>query len=400
MLRTGTICASLLYSYLTTNIPSSDDAVSDHEKRLQKIRYLSDAFSNCGGLLSKISQIINLDNGNYDNKVFSECKPYNSEKTIQFILNELSNNENFKDIHDFDSNIFKSGSVGQVHKAKLNNQDVIIKVKYIGLQEQFDTDITIIDTIVLYIYGKDYIEPLKYVKIKIIEELDYTNEIKNYKLFKENWNDHNNIKIVNAHEDLCTDSVITMDYINGEILYNFIKTASVEEMDFISMRLVEFIFTSLFKHNLFYNDIHYGNFIVEDKNILHVIDFGSINIIDNELLHNIKLLYNSLYNDDEEMFYILFEELGILTDNIETEEEIDFMYQYMKLMLEPILTKGTFKFTPEWYKKSLEYNTYHDKWVLPANLIYFNKIQMGLFSLLTQMNAKGNYSDLITNLIE
>ena len=45
----------------------------------------------------------------------------------------------------------------------------------------------------------------------------------------------------------------------------------------------------MFKNQLFYSDIHYGNFLIQNKEILCIMDFGCINYIDDELLKNRQL---------------------------------------------------------------------------------------------------------------
>ena len=404
MLRTGSICASFLYTYFTgdDNIDNSNNVDKNFKKKKYKLKCLSEVFEKHGGLLSKLSQVINMDNGNFNNKVFDECIPYNKEKTTEFILNEIDTNKNFIDnVIDFKTDVYKSGSIGQVYKAKLKNNDkIIIKVKYYGIQEQFETDINILYTVTKYFHGSDIIDVVDYVKSKLNEELDYGLEVKNYKMFQDIWKDNNNIKIVNIIEDLCTNSIITMKYIDGENLYDFINNSSQEEINYIGLKIIEFIFVSLFKHALFYNDIHYGNFLIENKNILHILDFGSINHIEDEVLHNLKLLYKSLYDEDKDMFYVILEELGVLNDTIDTDEELEFMYNFFITVLEPILHKGEYTFTTEWYSITDTHYSYFEKWSIPPNLVYLNKIRIALFSLLVKMNVSGNFSDLIISLIE
>ena len=337
MLRTGSICASFLYTYFTgeDNIDNSNNnADKNFKKKKYKLKCLSEVFEKHGGMLSKLSQIINMDNRNFDNKVFDECVPYNKEKTNEFVMNEINTNKNFINyVIDFETDIYKSGSIGQIYKAKLkNNEKIIIKVKYYGIQEQFETDIGLLYTVTKYFHGSELINVVDYVKSKLSEELDFGIEIKNNKIFQDLWKDNENIKIVNIIENLCTDSIVTMKFIDGENLHDFINNSSQEEINYIGLKIMEFIFVSLFKHGLFYNDIHYGNFLIENKNILHVLDFGSINHIEDEVLYNLKLLYKSLYYEDKDMVYLILEELGVLNDTINTHEELEFMYKLLCLL--------------------------------------------------------------------
>ena len=89
-----------------------------------------------------------------------------------------------------------------------------------------------------------------------------------------------------------------------------------------------------------------------------------------------------------------------MNDTIDTDEELEFMYNFFITVLEPILHKGEYTFTTEWYSITDTHYSYFEKWSIPPNLVYLNKIRIALFSLLVKMNVSGNFSDLIISLIE
>jgi predicted unusual protein kinase regulating ubiquinone biosynthesis (AarF/ABC1/UbiB family) len=416
MLRTGSICASFLYKYLTTNDndneKETDDNVKDYvedkegdidfKKKKFKIKCLSEVFADCGGILSKISQIICMDYGDYENTVFSDCKPYNPEKTIDYLRKEL-NSEKYKDkILDFDYNVYKSGSIGQVHKAKtIDGEDIVLKVQYYGLYEQFKIDIGILNTLTTVLFYKEELKDvLVGVEKKVYQELDYIREIENHNLVYDLWKDDENIKISRIINELCTDKIISLKYIDGESLTSFVNNSTIEERNYIATKIGEFIFTTIFKYKLFYGDIHYGNFLVKDKKTLYVMDFGFISEIDDELLHNLKMLYKSLYEEDDELFYAIVEDLGILNERIKEDEDIKFMLRRFKEFLEPLLCKGNFDYNNEWYKKIGTADKRSEYWGLTDEIVVFAKIPFGFLSMLVNMNVNINMSEIILKLIE
>jgi predicted unusual protein kinase regulating ubiquinone biosynthesis (AarF/ABC1/UbiB family) len=411
MLRTGSICASFLYKYLTTNdnedgketegdVKDEDDI--DFKKKKFKIKCLSDVFADCGGILSKISQIMCMDYGDYENTVFSDCKPYNPEKTIEYLRKEL-NSEKYKDkILDFDYNVYKSGSIGQVHKAKtIDGEDIVLKVQYYGLYEQFKIDIGILNTLTNVLFYKEELKDvLVGVEKKVYQELDYVREIESHNKVHDLWKDDETIKISGIINELCTDKIISVKYIDGESLTSFVNNSTIEERNYIATKIGEFIFTTLFKYKLFYGDIHYGNFLVKDKKTLYVMDFGFISEIDDELLHNLKILYKSLYEEDDELFYAIVEDLGILNDKITEDEDIKYMLKRFKDFLEPLLFKGNFDYNNEWYKKICVSDKRTEYWGLTDEIVVFAKIPFGFLSMLVNMNVNINMSEIILKLIE
>ena len=404
MIRTGTICASFLYKYFTTENKTENISNEDVEfrKKKFKIKCLSDVFADCGGILSKMSQIISMDCGEYENNVFSDCKPYNPEKTLDFIKSQISNDQYKDKIFDFDFNIYKSGSIGQVHKAKnINGEDIVMKVQYAGLYEQFKIDIGIFNNVSRFLFDKlEVTELLKGIEDKLYQELDYELEVTNHNLIYDIWKDDEYIKISEVVNDLCSEKIITLKCVNAESLSSFVNNSTQEEKNFIATKIFEFVFITLFKYKLFYSDIHYGNFLVKDKNILYVMDFGCITEVNDELLHNLKLLYKSLYDGDDDLFYVITEELNILTDKIKSDEEIKFLLDRFKVILKPLLYKGNFEFNSEWYTELNYYDSKTEDWGLSAELVMFTKIPFGLLSMLVSMNANINVSEILLKIIE
>jgi predicted unusual protein kinase regulating ubiquinone biosynthesis (AarF/ABC1/UbiB family) len=395
MLRTGKICASLLYKYISSSLSEEND---DIIAKSLKLKCLSEVFENCGGVLTKISQIMKYQYGISDSSVFSECKPYNEKETLQFILDKIEDKNYSKNIKSFDSNVYKSGTVGQIHKAVyINDQEIVLKVQYSGLLEQFKTDISILKSIIKFMFStlSDTIED---IEIKLYEELDFTNEFDNHETFYKIWENNEYIKIPKLIPELCDNKIMGMSLIHGENLNDFINNSTQEEKNKIGILLVQFVFTSLYKHNIFYNDSHYGNFIIENKDTLHIVDFGSVNVYNDELLNKIKVFHKSMINDDIEGFYESAKELGIINDEI-SEESREILFPTMKRICKPWIMNDEFEFTGDFIRELTIHETHLSKEWKSGDIIYLAKIPYGLCNILQKLNLKYNFHDFFTNLI-
>lgn len=401
MLRSSSICISFLYNYLTSeSVPSENEGGDALIKKGHKLKCLADTFASYGGVLAKLSQILCFEHEK--NNVFSDCKPYCQEETIEFIKNEyVSNPEFFKDISNLDFNVFKAGSVGQVHKAIYKSETpVVIKVQYLGLFEQFQTDIFILDKLTSYLfYFADYSNAMCSVKTKLYEELDYSIEFKNQQTMYDLWSSSENIQIARLIPELCTGNLLTMTYIDGYGLTHFIDNSTQEERNNIGLYIVEFIFTNFYKHGIFYPDIHYGNFIIKNNNVLYVMDFGCLNDIEDDLLENMINVHKAMIDKDRGTFFELVSKIGIMKEDI-SQESKEYMYEYFTLQYEP-WTSEEFEFTEDWLKKSVYKKTELMKeWILPSNCIYFNKICYGAYHIFTKLRMKGKFLDFFKNLIK
>lgn len=403
MLRSGSICLSFLYKYLTSE--NNDENTGDELiKRGTKLKCLTDTFQSYGGVLSKLSQLLSVEDQN--SNVFSDCKPFSQKKTIEYLKNEFETNDVFfKDIEELDFNVYKSGSVGQVHKGLYNKNgksfEIVLKVQYVGLYEQVQTDLFILDKLTSYLFHfSDLSHAMIDIKTKLHEELDYKTELNNQQTIFNLWKNHPNIKIPEVIPELSTDKILGMYYINADSLNTFILNSTQDERNNIGNYIVEFIFTNMYNNKIFYSDIHYGNFLIKDNKKLYVMDFGCINSINDELLENIKNLHISILDKNIVDFYNIVEKMGIINSKTISEKSKDYIYYYFNLQFTPLISED-FQFTEEWLTKSVYKETELMKeWQLPPNMVYLNKIPYGLYHILTKLNLKCNFIPFFNKLLK
>jgi predicted unusual protein kinase regulating ubiquinone biosynthesis (AarF/ABC1/UbiB family) len=365
-----------------------------------KLKSLISVFNKYGGVLSKIAQIVSTDNENMN--VFDDCKAYSQDETVNYLKNYYNTNNNYiTNISFVDFEIFKAGSVGQVHKCvDVNNNKLILKVQYDGLYKQFEDDIYMLDKIASYLFNFiNFYDSLIYIKQKLFEELDYKLEIKNHKMLYDLWSSCDDIKIPLIRDELCDDKIICMEFIDGESLREFLLNSTQNQKNMIGYKIVKFIFTNLFKHNIFYSDIHYGNFIIKDKKILYITDFGCVHLMDIELIQKLKKIYKCIKTNNKNEFINVIKDLEIIKKDI-TEDSENYMFEYFKLQYEPWINPD-FHFNNKWLEKSVSKKPeLMSEWNLPCNLVYLNKICYGLYHILTKLNVHYNFTNLFEELNE
>ena len=420
MIRSGKICLSLLYNYiLSPEIETepgkykSSDGNNELIEKNNKLHSISKVLESYGGVLSKLSQLVCIDDQN--NTSFSDCKPFSQDKTTDYLIkkyNECKDREDslFFNLTSVDFNVLKSGSVGQVHKAVFRNRligddsekDVIIKIQYENLVDQMKSDIQLLDIIVNFLYSLDLSSAVNNIKTKLFEELDYKKEVINQIHFKDMWKNSNDIIIPKIIPELCTEKIIGMEFIKGISFSDFVKTASYEDRNRIGELLVEFTFKNIYNNNIFYSDVHYGNFLIVSEpyeNVkLCVLDFGCIHKIDIALGEKIKKLHKAILEDNEDGFYKIVESMGILKPDTGIESKT-YMYKYFKMQYEPWTDKD-FEFSDTNLERLCHKNIELMKeWNLPNDMVYFNKIPFGLFHLLTKLNLKKDFTAFFNNIL-
>ena len=396
MLRSSSICASFVYNYLISSSECMSKDGKPLDKNVQKLRCLTDTLASYGGVLSKLSQMLSLNDEN--SSVFSECKPFSQKKTIKYFQNFIEKSQEKLDSVDF--NVYKSGSVGQVHRAIYKGSDIIFKVQYVGLYNQTIKDLKMLDTITSYIYYfSDMKNAMVDIKTEMYEELDYTIEKKNQEKMWEFYNNNKSIEIPQTINELCTDKILAMKFVKGRCLRDFIENSTQSERNKLAICLLKFIFENIYKNGILYSDVHYGNFLVKDDCTLCVLDFGCVHYIDDKLTNHLQNLHISIKDKNKDDFYRIVEEIGIINKNISELSKI-YIYEYFRLQYEPWISED-FEFTEEWLDKSTNKDTELMKeWILPQNMVYFNKIPYGMYHILTKLKLKGNFSQVFSNIFE
>lgn len=396
MLRSSSICASFLYNYLMSDSDCKDENGQPLDKSVQKLRCLTDTLESYGGVLSKLSQMLSLNDQN--STVFSDCKPFSKEKTINYFKNFIDDSGLQLQSVNFD--VYKSGSVGQVHKAMYKGKDVVFKVQYVGLAEQTRTDLNMLDTITSYLY---YFADMKHamidIKTKMYEELDYKMEATNQKRMYRLYKDSDFIEIPKIISKFCTDTVLGMYFVKGRCLRDFIDDSTQEQRNKFGMCAVKFIFENIYKHGILYSDVHYGNFLVKDDSTLCVLDFGCLHDINETLLNHIRDLHRSIRSGDKDKFYRIVEEMGIIKKDI-SESSRKYIYDYFCIQYEP-WTSEEFEFTDEWLDMATDKETdLMKEWTLPQDMVYFNKIPYGMYHILTKLKLKGRFLEVFDAIFE
>lgn len=394
MFKIGSIGISYIYNLLTEKKEDGDNSLVNNMKRLQVLRK---TLEHHGGLFSKVSQMLAY--GDTNCSVFSECKPYSREETKEYLKNYI---KTYKPGYIIDLDVYKSGSIGQVHIGRFTEDKgkIAVKIQYVGLYEQTNEDINALKMLANFLYVfADIKEAIKDIKQKVYEELDYFTEANNHQFMYDNWKD-SDIFIPKVYKALCTKKVLVTEFVDGVDLSTFIKNSTQEERNKIAIDLTKFMFVNIYNYGIFYSDSHYGNILIKEGNTLSVIDFGCVNYIDKKMLISLKKLHNSLKNEDKEMTINVLKELGILNDQV-SSESLDYAYKYFRIQYTPWIVEEEFEFTQEWFEEADKKDVkLLSEWILPKNMVYFNKIPWGFYHILTALNAKGLFFKILNEIFD
>ena len=135
---------------------------------------------------------------------------------------ELGNNWQDKFL-SFSKDAVSSASLGQVHKASINNKKKLaVKLQYPNMKSVIDADLKQLKLVFRLYRNFDKsistVDIHRELEVRLNEELDYERERKNIKVYDYIFKNHNDINIPKSHKSLSTKRLLTMDWLEVKIL--------------------------------------------------------------------------------------------------------------------------------------------------------------------------------------
>lgn len=203
-----------------------------------------------------------------------------------------------------------SASIGEVYRAKLMDGTIVaIKVRRFRIDEIFHKDFVAL-RIVFWILntfthlGKkaDLKELYNEFVFVMDRELDFEQELEFAKEFKERYRENTTIHIPNYFEELCTEKVLVMEWIDGAKItdISFMKQHGIS-IERTSKIVLDFYIDQFLNAGKFHADPHAGNIIIQKDGRVGIIDFGMIGEIKKEDIDHFKLVVQGFIIENYDM---------------------------------------------------------------------------------------------------
>jgi len=151
---------------------------------------------------------------------------FDGDKAMELIEEDLGSkiHEIFLEI---DKEPISAASLGQVHKAKLKNEEIVaIKVQRPGLREQITLDLYIVRNIAYWLKNNvglirsDLVGLIDELGKRVFEEIDYLNEAANAEKFRDMHKHNKMIAVPKIYKEITSRRVLAMEWIDGTKLTN------------------------------------------------------------------------------------------------------------------------------------------------------------------------------------
>lgn len=408
MLGTGAkVGGNYLKYYAKKTIDPSLSKDTLHEENAQDI-YAS--LSQLKGSALKVAQMMSMDNAvlprAYQNQ-FAMAQYNAPPLSWPLVLKTFTQYFGQKptDLYDeFSRDAVHAASIGQVHRAKKDGKELAVKIQYPGVAESISSDLKLVKPLAAQLFNMSSADLKKYmdeVESKLIEETDYENELRNGVSIGEGCAEIPHLRFPHYYKEWSNRRILTMDWIEGQMLPEFLKTDPSQEVrNQIGQAMWDFFLFQMKVLRRVHADPHPGNFIIDKDHNLCVIDFGCIKEIpDDFFVDYFSLLKPEVIGNDAVLADLYLKiELYKPEDTPRERELLKALYSEMIELLGLPFQTETFDFANEEYFTRLfgmGEKISKDKELRKMNNargskhgIYVMRTFFGLYSLLHQIGAE------------
>ena len=309
----------------------------------------------------------------------------------------------------FSKEATRAASLGQVHKARLKNGDLVAcKLQYPDMMSAIKTDLNQLNLIfsIYQSYNKAIKtdEIYKEVNARLLEELDYKREKKSMIAFKSIFSTKQFVHIPQVYEKLCTDKLLTMSWLKGKHLLEF-RNKSLKERNIIAKNMFLSWYFPFYKYGIIHGDPHLGNYTVREDLSINLYDFGCMRFFRGKFIKGVIDLYNAIKNNNSEEAVYAYKQWGFKDIN---KAKLNVLNKWANFIYSPLIKdkiqkiqeneSGVYgaKVATEVHKELRKLGGIQP----PREFVFMDRAAVGLGSVFLHLKAELNWYKIFNELIE
>ncbi|MEZ6047652.1 MAG: AarF/UbiB family protein [Planctomycetaceae bacterium] len=226
----------------------------------------------------------------------------------------------------FDDEPLAAGSLGQVYLARTKTgKEVAVKIRRPNVTHEVESDIALMNQIALliekHIPEASIFDPcglVTHFARTIRREMNFQREAKTMIEFARLFRNDASLYVPEVYLDLCSESLLTMEYIRGETLREFIfrneqhnSAASIlVSNEQVANNGAHIYMKMAFELGIFHGDPHPGNVRILKDGTICLLDYGMVGYLDEELRDQLADLFYAITKRDHATVVTLLQQIG------------------------------------------------------------------------------------------
>ena len=307
-----------------------------------------------------------------------------------------------------------AASLGQVHQAQAKSGEILAcKLQYPDMESVVEADLKQLSLLFsIHRFMKPVIDTkdiAKEIEDRIREELDYNLEVKHMKLYKQIFDNFQEIRIPTIIGNLSTRRLITMSWLEGVPLLEY-KDRSLDERNFIATAMFKAWWYPFSHYGIIHGDPHLGNYTIfeteQSVGGINLFDFGCIRIFPAKFVDGVVNLYNGLRTKNIDQIVAAYEQWGFQSLSKELVEVLNIWagFIYGPLLEDRVRSlAGGVKATA--YGRNEAFRVHQALRELgpvriPREFVFMDRAAIGLGSVFIHLKAELNFFKLFNEQIE
>lgn len=229
-----------------------------------------------------------------------------------------------------------AGSIAQVHRAEtLDGDEVTVKVQRPDLPARVRRDLRKLRLLarLLKVSGiAPYISPdelLAELERWLKQELDFTKELNNHTRMYDEMAGEKDVRVPRPFPVYSGARVITTEYLRGVPFSDLIRLArrgdfeQIERLGYdrevLATRLIQSALHQIFRLRFFHADLHPGNILALEGNVIGLVDFGLTDVLDPTVEGTQSDYLAALYTNDIHGMYRAISQIFVAGENTDAE---------------------------------------------------------------------------------
>ncbi|MEM9122029.1 MAG: AarF/ABC1/UbiB kinase family protein [Pseudomonadota bacterium] len=312
----------------------------------------------------------------------------------------------------FEREAAAAASLGQVHRAEdTDGAPLACKLQYPDMQSAVEADLQQLK-VVFSIYRRmdSAIDPTKILEEigeRLREELDYDLEARHMALYRQIFAGTDRIVVPEAREDLSTQRLLTMSWLEGKPLLSF-KDAPEAVRNQIAETMFEAWWFPFGRYGVIHGDPHLGNYTVRGDagdGGINLLDFGCIRKFPPEFVEGGLDLYHAIQRADRDLAVSAYEKWGFqgLTNDLIDALNIWAEFIYGPLLKDKVqrIAEGV---SPGEYGRESAFKVHKRLKELgtvtpPREFVFMDRAAIGLGGVFIHLDARLNFYRLFNETI-